>query len=68
MRRPTKLDFKPLSLLETAKRLGVPRARARKILALVGVDFDGQISSAPRAKRKTRTAKRSSRGPKMLAR
>lgn len=68
MRRRTKLDFKPLSLDETAKRLGVPRGRARKILALVGVDFDGQISTAARAKRKTRTSKRSSRGAKTLAR
>jgi hypothetical protein len=40
MRRPVKLDFKPLSLRETARRLGVPPARARKILALVGVDLD----------------------------
>jgi hypothetical protein len=61
MRRPIKLDFKPLSLRETAKRLGVPPARARKILALVGVDFDGKMVSTTPPKRRTRTGKISSR-------
>lgn len=37
MRRPVKLNFKPLSLEETAKELGIPRARALKIIALFGV-------------------------------
>jgi hypothetical protein len=32
-----KLDFEPLSLEETAKKLRIPKARAAKILALVGV-------------------------------
>ena len=41
MSRRIKLDFKPLTLSETAKALGIPRARARKILAIVGVDFNG---------------------------
>jgi hypothetical protein len=37
MPRRVKLDFEPLSLQETAKKLGIPRARATKILTLVGV-------------------------------
>jgi hypothetical protein len=68
MRRPVKLDFKPLSLRETAKRLGVPPARARKILALVGVDFDGRIVSTASPKRQARTGKTSSRRAKTSAR
>jgi hypothetical protein len=64
MRRPVKLDFKPLSLRETAKRLGVPPARARKILALVGVDFDGRMISTASPKRRARTGKTSSRRAK----
>ncbi len=66
MRRPVKLDFKPLSLRETAKRLGVPPARARKILALVGVDFDGRIVSTASPKRQAR--KTSSRRAKTSTR
>lgn len=38
MTRRVKLDFAPLSLEETAKRLQIPQSRAKKILALVGVD------------------------------
>jgi hypothetical protein len=60
MSRPIKLDFKPLTLGETAKRLGVPPARARKILALVGVDFSGRTTTTMR-QRKARTGKTSSR-------
>jgi hypothetical protein len=67
MPRPTKLQFKPLSLAETAKRLGVPPARARKILALVGVDFDGLGARTVHAKRKVRAGK-PSREAKTLAR
>lgn len=59
MSRRIKLDFKPLTLSETAKRLGVPPARARKILAIVGVDFDGRTTDTIRA-RKARTGKTSS--------
>ena len=60
MSRRVKLDFKPLSLGETAKRLGVPPGRARKILALVGVDFNGRTIEAMHP-RKARTGKTSSR-------
>jgi hypothetical protein len=68
MRRPVKLDFKPMSLRETAKALGVPPTRARKILAMFGVDFDGPTASTVRANRKARTGKISSRRAKALAR
>jgi len=68
MSRRTKLDFKPLSLGETAKRLGVPPARARKILALVGVDFDGRTLPKVRPKGQVRTGKTSSRRAKTMAR
>jgi hypothetical protein len=68
MRRPVKLDFKPLSLRETAKRLGVPPARARKILALVGVDFDGRIVSTAPLKSQARTGRASSRRAKTSTR
>lgn len=68
MRRPVKLDFKPLSLRETAKRLGVPPARARKILALVGVDFDGRVVSTVSPKRLARREKTSSRRTKTSTR
>jgi hypothetical protein len=68
MSRRTKLDFKPLSLGETAKRLGVPPARARKILALVGVDFDGRTLTTVRPKGHSRTRKTSSRRAKASTR
>ncbi len=68
MQRPVKLDFKPLSLRETAKRLGVPPARARKILALVSVDFDGRIVGTVSPKRQARTGKTSSRRARTSAR
>ncbi|MGA2744358.1 MAG: hypothetical protein ABSE44_06650 [Candidatus Sulfotelmatobacter sp.] len=67
MPRPVKLDFKPLTLGETAKRLGVPPARARKILAMVGVDLNGRATSAGLT-RKARTTKASSRRAKTTAR
>ena len=51
--RPTKLDFKPLSLAETARRLGIPRQRARRILSLIGVDLQTGKSRDLRVKRKT---------------
>ncbi len=38
MRRPVKLDFKPLSLEDTAKALGIPQRRAAKIIAMFGVN------------------------------
>jgi len=59
MTRRIKLDFKPLTLGETAKALGVPPARARKILALVGVDFNGRATSTTPGK-KARTGNPSS--------
>jgi hypothetical protein len=58
MSRRIKLDFKPLTLSETAKALGIPPARARKILAIVGVDFNGRTTDTTRA-RKARTGKTS---------
>jgi hypothetical protein len=61
MRRPAKLDFKPLSLRETAKRLGVPPTRARKILALFGVDFDGRIIDTASPKSQARARESASR-------
>jgi hypothetical protein len=67
MLRRTKLDFEPLSLHETAKRLGVPRGRARKVLALVGVESERLTAGALRTKRKSRTSK-TSRGAKVLVR
>ncbi len=36
MRRPVKLDFKPLSLEETAKALGIPQRRAVQIITMFG--------------------------------
>ncbi len=51
--RPTKLDFKPLSLAETARRLGIPRQRARRILSLIGVDLETGKSNDLRDGRKT---------------
>ena len=59
MSRRIKLDFKPLSLGETAKALGVPPARARRILAMVGVDLNGRPTETIRARR-VRTGKTSS--------
>lgn len=34
----TKIEFEPLSLEETAKQLGVPHQRAKRILTLIGAD------------------------------
>jgi len=68
MRRRVKLDFKPLSLDETAQTLGVPRTRARKILAMVGVDLDARNPGARRGKRKARRAQTSSRRTKTSVR
>lgn len=67
MSRRIQLDFKPLTLIETAKALGVPPARARKILALVGVDSNGRATANSRM-RKARTAKTSSRRAKPAVR
>jgi len=44
MSRRTKLQFEPLSLEETAKQLGVPPQRARRILTLIGAD----VAPSPR--------------------
>jgi hypothetical protein len=67
-RRRTKLDFEPLSLGETAKRLGIPRARARRILAMFGLESEGLNAGGLRTKRKGGTGKKSSRGTKALVR
>jgi hypothetical protein len=42
--RPTKLDFKPLSLAETARQLHIPEQRARRLLSLIGMDLDTEKS------------------------
>lgn len=56
MRRPVKLDFKPLSLEQTAKELGIPRTRALKIMAMFGVGQAAQNGRRP-AKAKARSAR-----------
>jgi hypothetical protein len=55
MSRRTKLQFEPLSLEETAKQLGVPLPRARRILTLIGAD----VLPSPRGHgaRKSRSAR-----------
>lgn len=60
MRRPVKLDFKPLSLKETAERLGIPRARAVEIITLFGAD--------PKALRSRRSAKNKAAARKTFSR
>lgn len=42
MARRTKLEFEPLTLEETARRLGVPHRRAERILTLVGVKAEAK--------------------------
>lgn len=61
MRRPVKLNFKPLSLEDTAKELGVPPGRARRILALFGIKSNGKPVDHLRTKKRSRTAKSSPR-------
>lgn len=56
MRRPTKLTFKPLSLKETAKALGIPRGRAEQVLAIVGVEPDW--TTKPGRRRKNKVSRR----------
>jgi hypothetical protein len=63
MRRPVKLNFKPLSLKETAKELGIPRARALKIMALFGVPTDG-LRARRGTKGKVRARQKLSRSSK----
>jgi hypothetical protein len=41
MSRRTRLEFEPLSLVETAKQLGIPQRRAQRILTLIGADLLG---------------------------
>lgn len=64
MRRPVKLNFKPLSLEETAKALGIPRARALKIIALFGVAPEA-FRARRGAKSKVRTGQKLSRSSKV---
>jgi hypothetical protein len=59
MSRRTKLDFKPLSLAETAKQLGIPRKRARRVLSLVGVEFEPGKARDVRVRAKARASKNS---------
>jgi hypothetical protein len=68
MQRRVKLDFKPLSLAETAQHLGVPQARARKILAMIGVNLDGSATGKLRRTSKYRTDQASSPRTKTRAR
>jgi hypothetical protein len=56
MRRPVKLDFKPLSLEATAKELGIPRARALKIMQMFGL-APSALNGRYQAKSKTRAAR-----------
>jgi hypothetical protein len=65
MRRPVKLDFKPLSLEATAKELGIPRARAMKILEMFGMAPDARSGRRP-TKSKTRAARTFTRPAKAL--
>jgi len=51
MNRPVKLDFEPLTLEQTAKSLGVPKARALKILAMAGLGPEA-LRASRRPKRK----------------
>jgi predicted ArsR family transcriptional regulator len=53
MSRRTKLEFEPLSLEETAKQLGIPRQRARRILTLIGADGAPNVRGLRAAKRPT---------------
>jgi hypothetical protein len=65
MPRRVKLDFEPLTLRETAAALGLPPTRARKILAMVGVDFDGRPANKTRAPsvRRRKNPSRATKGP-----
>ena len=55
--RRTKLDFEPLSLRETAKQLGIPPKRARRILSLFGVEFENRNANRLGIRRKKRRRK-----------
>ncbi|MBZ5665187.1 MAG: hypothetical protein LAO30_11340 [Acidobacteriia bacterium] len=57
MSRRTKLEFEPLSLEETARRLGVPRQRAQRILTLVGVKADAKARTSRTSKHRASSAK-----------
>jgi hypothetical protein len=64
MSRRTKLEFEPLSLKETAKQLGIPRQRARRILTLVGADAASPAQGLRAEKRRTvhyKSARKSAR-------
>jgi hypothetical protein len=58
MPRRVKLNFKPLSLRETAKRLGIPRGRAERILTLIGVHTENRATKHTPS-RKSRSSKKS---------
>ena len=62
MRASVKLDFKPLSLEQTAKELGIPRKRALKIMEMFGVE--GASRNGRRVSRRPHTAKTHSRSAK----
>jgi hypothetical protein len=58
MSRRVKLNFKPLTLSETAKRLGIPRGRAERILTLIGLRAENRPTKRTRS-RKGRSGKKS---------
>jgi len=63
MRRPVKLDFKPLSLEETAKALGIPQKRAAQIITMFGASPEG-LRRRRTMKSRVRTQKTFSRPAK----
>ena len=63
MRRPVKLDFKPLSLEETAKALGIPQRRAAQIITMFGASPEG-LHRRRSTKSRVRTQKTFSRPAK----
>ena len=58
MAAPVKLNFRRLSLRETAKRLGISRARAEDILKIVDVVPSGKKSPASGGRHRKTTATR----------
>ncbi len=50
MSSPVKLNFRILSLKETARALGVPASRAKKVLEMVGANRDNHRHSTSRSK------------------
>jgi hypothetical protein len=64
MSRRTRIEFEPLSLEETAKQLGVPHQRAKRILTLIGADVVPGLRGHGAGKRRStryKLARKSSR-------